>query len=270
MENTRPTSPDELATLRTAFALVRQPVFILEPAERRIVDANPAGCQILNLARGELVGQAWCAFVAHLAESEMHEIDLHGERYLIMIHQPALDQSQQDAAHRDVLTGLPNRQALLARFAAGTDDPARGGFSLMFIDLDNFKQVNDTCGHLFGDRVLQIVAERLLGSLRKSDLVVRYGGDEFLVVVEGVRREDLERRACDIAHALEAPMLIDGRELFLSASIGIARQKTETLDAEALIAEADRAMYRAKGAGRASEAAARLAIAPTQSGRRLA
>jgi diguanylate cyclase (GGDEF)-like protein len=265
-------TPKELETLRMAFALLPQPIFVLDAADQRIVDANPAGCEVLNLARGKLVGSSWCGFVERLGSPQSHPIEIQGRHYIAAIYQPALDEIQRDVASRDVLTGLPNRQALFAKFAAAASDPSLGGLSLMFIDVDGFKRVNDTWGHVFGDRVLQIVAQRLSGSIRKCDLVVRFGGDEFIVAVEGAcKRGDLERRAKQIARALQTPISVDGRELTLSASIGIARPGARLSTAEALIAKADRAMYRAKAINRdgtaAKRATGRLAIV-NQPGRR--
>jgi diguanylate cyclase (GGDEF)-like protein len=117
----------------------------------------------------------------------------------------------------------------------------------LFVDLDGFKQVNDIWGHLAGDRVLQVIAERLRDSVRPTDLVARYGGDEFVVLAEGLHRHrDLQRLARRIEREARQPILIEGQKLILSASVGFARQNASLTSVEALIAEADRAMYRTK------------------------
>jgi diguanylate cyclase (GGDEF)-like protein len=160
---------------------------------------------------------------------------------------PASGGAKEADVPRDALTGLANREALIARAAsdAGGKRPAR--LALMFIDLDGFKRINDRCGHLAGDRVLRIVAERLKDSIRPGDLIVRYGGDEFVVLVEGVtRRRDLERLARRMGRAVRRPIVVDGHDVELSASIGIAQHKSRAPTIDALIANADREMYRVK------------------------
>jgi diguanylate cyclase (GGDEF)-like protein len=121
----------------------------------------------------------------------------------------------------------------------------------MFLDLDNFKNVNDSLGHDAGDRLLQAAAQRLVKSTRPSDTVARLGGDEFAILLEGIRTEkDLDRIATPITAAFNRPLLLDGRETLATASIGVACSRPGD-DAEQLLRNADIAMYNAKADGKA-------------------
>jgi diguanylate cyclase (GGDEF)-like protein len=149
----------------------------------------------------------------------------------------------------DPLTGLPDRAAFLHRLwlAAGTGEPV----AVLFLDLDDFKVVNDGFGHESGDRLLIEVAGRLRGAVREGDMVARLGGDEFTVLCEGVR--DAERAlatACHIQQAMRAPFTVAGQRRHVHVSIGCKLSGDETMDADALLRDADSAMYQAKGAGK--------------------
>jgi diguanylate cyclase (GGDEF)-like protein len=130
----------------------------------------------------------------------------------------------------------------------------------LFVDLDRFKQINDVAGHAAGDEVLREVAHRLIAAVRTSDTVARLGGDEFVVLCEDVGGEDeAERIAARIAAMLEEPVAVFDREFFVTASIGIAVARP-SVTADALIGQADRAMYHAKQRGRACHEFYRLHI----------
>ena len=153
----------------------------------------------------------------------------------------------------DHLTGLPNRTLFADRLdrAIGLAKRTGDSFSLLYIDLDNFKEVNDRLGHQTGDQLLQIAADRLLGCIRESDTVSRQGGDEFLALL--INCGDMNAGilcAQKIVDALSAPFLIDGQDLRLSATVGIAVYPFDAADPLSLIRAADTAMYRAKCAGR--------------------
>jgi diguanylate cyclase (GGDEF)-like protein len=154
------------------------------------------------------------------------------------------------AAH-DPLTGLPNRVVFMDRLAATLAGMQRRPIrmAVLFFDLDGFKLVNDTLGHEAGDQLLQQVAERLLGLLRPSDAVARFGGDEFTVLAEVDEERDVEVIAERIAAVIAAPFRLDAGDAFVSTSIGIALACEPGQDPETLVREADAAMYRAKHRG---------------------
>ena len=158
-------------------------------------------------------------------------------------------------AHHDALTQLPNRSLFRDRLEHALAIALRGEtqVGLMFLDLDQFKQVNDSLGHLVGDELLRTVADRLVSLVRNSDTVARLGGDEFAILVEGIsQRDDMSLLAEKILKIVEQPMLLDGQELRISVSIGIATAPYDDVSAEYLIRDADAAMYEAKRQGRAA------------------
>lgn len=153
-------------------------------------------------------------------------------------------------ATHDPLTHLPNRQHLLHRLDEwlATDDP----LSVVFIDLDGFKAVNDCYGHIFGDKVLTTVADLLRDNIRQSDLLGRLGGDEFLLIFHGMNNEaDIQRVMEDIRLAVASLACVEARPIAISASIGaVTRHPGSSLSSEELIKLADSLMYQAKSAGR--------------------
>ena len=164
----------------------------------------------------------------------------------------ATDRLRQAALH-DSLTGLPNRAALHERLHKASERSQADGtfFAVLLLDLDRFKQVNDSMGHPVGDGLLQAVSRRLRSALTSKDFVSRIGGDEFVLVSEGLAQEDDALRLARRIHGiLKSPIRSRGNELFTAASIGI-RVSAGGEDADDLIRDADAAMYRAKHLGRA-------------------
>jgi diguanylate cyclase (GGDEF)-like protein len=156
-------------------------------------------------------------------------------------------------AHYDSLTGLPNRLYFKDQLAGALTRAHRGRrqLSLLYIDLDHFKSVNDSLGHAVGDDVLQQAALRLRGCVRETDIAARLGGDEFtLILPEIVSSRDPQVAADHVIAAMSRPFSAAGQELFLNASIGIAVYPDDGATAEDLLRNADTAMYRAKDAGR--------------------
>ncbi len=155
-------------------------------------------------------------------------------------------------ANYDVLTGLPNRTMLREqldqslRIAARTEDMV----AVLFIDLDQFKQVNDTLGHASGDELLKLVADRLKAACRKEDTLGRLGGDEFIVVGRHVQsRSGAATLAAKLIQALDTPFDLDGHEIFVGGSIGVSMFPQDADDASTMIRNADVAMYHAKRGG---------------------
>ncbi|MGY5883667.1 putative bifunctional diguanylate cyclase/phosphodiesterase [Modestobacter lacusdianchii] len=152
-------------------------------------------------------------------------------------------------ANHDPLTGLPNR-TLLAEHVADRFRPGAGGLACIFLDLDNFKVVNDSLGHTAGDALLVEVAARLRSTVRPGDLVARFGGDEFVVVCQHVTEDDAVALAERIGLALHRPLTLSGVELHPRASVGVTVQTAEHRAAEELIRDCDIAMYQAKAGGK--------------------
>ena len=156
-------------------------------------------------------------------------------------------------AHHDSLTELPNRLLLLDRLQLATGRARRHGKQLaaLFLDLDRFKQINDTLGHSTGDRLLRAVAGRLSKCLRQGDTVARLGGDEFAILLEDLDHpEDVAPILEKLLDTMRHPFVLEGQEFFLSFCIGIGMYPQDGGDAETLLRNADTAMYRAKAEGR--------------------
>ncbi len=156
-------------------------------------------------------------------------------------------------AQFDLLTGLVNRGVFVAEVARVIERARRGehGFAVLYLDLDHFKDVNDTLGHPIGDRLLQSVAERLRANVRASDTLARFGGDEFALLMSDVGDPtDAGVLADKILQIMNQPFLLDGNQIHSGVSIGIAPYEPDDANAEALLAHADVALYRAKSEGR--------------------
>ena len=157
-------------------------------------------------------------------------------------------------AYHDSLTRLPNRLLLMEHLEMALHKANRGKtvLGIFFIDVDHFKQINDTLGHEMGDTVLQETARRLTDCLRASDTVARLSGDEFVALVETNRRSELTTVADAVQEQFRRGFRVDTGDVFITASIGVSSYPTDGLDAKTLLRNADRAMYRAKTEGRSS------------------
>ncbi|MCU1394255.1 MAG: hypothetical protein JWM34_2683 [Ilumatobacteraceae bacterium] len=155
------------------------------------------------------------------------------------------------AASHDELTGLPNRTHFLEQLSRRLDGAEVGSIAVLFIDLDNFKVVNDSLGHAAGDELLRGMADRLRSVVRDRDMLGRFGGDEFIVMLDGLQFDvspaDIAER---LREAIVQPIVVDGAELFVSGSIGITYADRLGVTADDLLRDADAAMYRAKARGR--------------------
>ena len=171
------------------------------------------------------------------------------ERHHILTDLATARQREHYLAMHDALTGLPNRSSFLDQLRRTLHYATRHDkqLAVLFLDLNRFKSINDTLGHPVGDDLLKVIADRLTHSLRQSDLLARFGGDEFLIALPDVERDhDAARVAQKLSDVLAKPCELGGREYRISASIGIALFPRDGADIDVLIRNADTAMYNAK------------------------
>ena len=196
--------------------------------------------------------RAWIVFVACLLITTLIAAYLmasarHAQRLM------KVNKRVSELARSDALTGLANRRAFVEQLSGAFARVRRGGepFAVLYFDLDHFKDVNDTLGHRMGDLLLQEVAERVRNVVRSIDLVARFGGDEFAVLQTGVQHSDAAGMlAGKINDIVAAPYRIEGNEIHISASVGIALNSDEVNDPESIMMQADLALYLAKEDGR--------------------
>ncbi|MFM1891024.1 MAG: hypothetical protein RLZ44_101 [Pseudomonadota bacterium] len=282
--------------LRGIFDSSSDAIFVVDPDDARILECNPQAELMLGCKPGELLtgadaelhlrdGPGLAEFTAEVLANgsgfsdEFHcltaqgeqvpteisasVLDMDGRRVLLFmvrdISERRLAESRiQHLAYHDTLTDLPNRALLKDRLHSALARARRSGDvgALLFLDLDNFKRINDSLGHSVGDRLLQELARRLTGVLRAEDTVARLGGDEFVVLVErlGQSHQQVQARIEEIANkirtSLSRPYRLEGHELQVTASIGIVTYPDDGDDVDLLLRHADTAMYQAKGAGR--------------------
>ena len=170
-----------------------------------------------------------------------------------MAERVKVEAMMRDMAHYDAITGLPNRNLLHDRLGQVLLQTQRNReqMAVMFLDLDRFKNINDTLGHAVGDELLRHVAQRLSMTLRASDTLARLGGDEFVVVLPRLNnRLQAQTVAEKLIEALQAPIVVDGHALHISTSIGICLCPDDGTDMAILLRNADTAMYQAKSSGR--------------------
>jgi diguanylate cyclase (GGDEF)-like protein/PAS domain S-box-containing protein len=225
----------------------------VSPAQRAIDEGK-----IVELALGSVLIQRDGELLA-IEDSAAPIRDRHGKiaGAVIVFHDAnqsgaAIEKMSYHAQH-DFLTGLPNRMLLLERLTheIAMSKRRHKKIALLFLDLDRFKQINDTHGHAIGDHLLQNVAAELRDCVRNTDIVSRHSGDEFVVLLTEIEViEDVTQVADKILARFSAPRTIDGLELQIALSIGIAVYPDSGTDADALIRNADKAMYTTKASGR--------------------
>ncbi len=180
-------------------------------------------------------------------------IDLDGERYSVaVVRDAAVVRDQLHAAitqaETDTLTGLGNRHHLSSRLQAALT--ARRAFALLFLDLRKFKRFNDEHGHQVGDQVLRLVAKRLQGLVRVHDVAIRYGGDEFVILLDNVEDPALVAARCAaVVESIEQPFMVDGVSAAIGVNVGAALHPRDGVTEETLVGLADQNMYRAKQGG---------------------
>ena len=216
----------------------------LASGERGVTARSTGSAEIAELAE---------AFNAMAAKISAAEEDLRAHQAVLEQHVEDRTRALHHLAHHDPLTELPNRRHLAARLAAALAAAAHNHHqcALLFVDLDNFKSVNDTLGHKFGDRVLQMVGLRLQEALGPQAFIARLGGDEFTVLIEdALSAEYVCEQAAKVIDALQKQLTVDGRQLSTSASVGATLYPDHARDADALLRTADVALFHAKDLGR--------------------
>ena len=198
---------------------------------------------------------AWRSLAQFYVASWVYVPGLHALSWSLERHARALAlaETAADRAFADPLTGLPNRARFMDRLerAVALAERTGTGFAVLFVDIDDFKAVNDAYGHLAGDAMLRALAARMSGAVRRSDTVARLSGDEFTVLTgEPVDAEGVRALAAKLVAACAGPVEVDERMLRVSASVGVALYPDHGLDADALLRAADSAMYLAKWGGK--------------------
>jgi diguanylate cyclase (GGDEF)-like protein/PAS domain S-box-containing protein len=223
---------------------------------RRRIDELAAGaadrCELEHQLRSHDGSLLWCRTVMALVRDSSG-----GPDHVTAMIENIDDRKQAEAdlvrrTTHDPLTTLPNREHFLVRLAQARQACASGvGVGVVFIDIDNFKHVNDSFGHDVGDELLVAVAKRLRAALRPTDLVARFGGDEFLVLADAIAEgRDVAQLAWRLAGSLHAPFAVAGRQVSVTASFGAAFSRDLDEPDEDLVRKADAAMYNAKHRGR--------------------
>jgi diguanylate cyclase (GGDEF)-like protein/PAS domain S-box-containing protein len=194
----------------------------------------------------------------YLNRLQIHKVENNNETYYISVSQDITKQKEyeekiEQLAFYDVLTNLPNRSLFNEQLESILLEAQRyeRKFALLFLDLDNFKHVNDTFGHITGDKLLQEVAKRLTRNVRISDIVSRLSGDEFTIIIKEIKHNHNLIHTCNkIIKELSAPLDIEEHTIQIGCSIGIAIYPDDTLDKKSLLHHADLAMYNSKNMGK--------------------
>jgi diguanylate cyclase len=229
-------------------ARITRPLRHLSGVAGQILEAGDFSIRVPDNSANE-IGQLGQTFNGILERIQRRELELTTE-----ITERRRVQEQLDfLAHFDNVTGLHNRHYFNERLEQTVAEAVAAGTraALIFIDLDNFKNFNDTLGHATGDEVLRIVAQRVSHTVRSDDVLSRVGGDEFAIIVRDLPDVSVaEQVAKKFLQALAAPVFINGREVFISASIGISVCPDDATDVQDLLKYADSAMYYAKNSGK--------------------
>lgn len=244
---------EELRHLTVADLVATDECSSQELVRERAKKALRGDPQLFELSATKRSGETFSA------EINLKMADVGGERRLLAVlrdisERKRVEQHLRHTALHDALTGLPNRALVLERLGQAQSRQRRRSdyvFGLLFLDLNRFKVINDSLGHAVGDKLLVAIGHRLRGSMRPADTVARLGGDEFVVLLDEIRQSDDATRAAErVKQELARPFSIDGHEIHIGGSIGIALSQTIGERPEDILRDADIAMYRAKAAGK--------------------
>lgn len=247
----------ELETLRQVRAkALAVPVVVLAgpdqgPLALRALQEGAVDYLIKSQLDGNLLARTLYGTIERRRHQQAH--DLKNERQHTLVELEKGRQKERYLAYHDALIGLPNRALFYDRLEQALTQAARQASELtvLFLDLDGFKAINDTRGHSTGDRLLQAVAERLQDCVRKTDTVARHGGDEFTILLINLTQPQAAVQVAEaILRALARPLVVAGQELFITASVGISVYPRDGADADTLVQKADTAMYHAKANGK--------------------
>lgn len=231
--------PDDAAAFHEAMAGALEGAGVPVEAELRVPDGD--GCWRWLLVRGLGVAGPDGSVVRLVGSLS----DIHPRK--------VLEEQLRRGALYDAVTGLPNRRLFVERLDAAVHRAARrpgARYAVVFMDLDGFKLVNDSLGHLVGDQLLTVVAERLSATLRTSDTAARFGGDEFAVLLVDAEPDEVLAVAARLQERIAEPVVLGRHEVSVTASAGIATSESGYVDVEDVLRDADIAMYDAKSAGR--------------------
>jgi diguanylate cyclase (GGDEF)-like protein len=236
------------------MALAVAGVVALVPAWRRVAGARGEILHDVSRLQGAAADLTHGVYSARVGATRLRELHALGET-IDAVASHMEDQVAELAAQAfyDPLTKLPNRALFVDRLERMLTrvKRRRGSVAVLFLDLDNFKLVNDSLGHEVGDQLLVAVARRLQGSVRAEDTVARFGGDEFAIAAGDIAQQaDATRIAARVADQLAAPFALEGQEVYVTSSIGIAHNRSEHDRPESLLRDADTAMYKAKVNGK--------------------
>jgi len=234
--------------LRPLYRTITQPILLMSALMQRVSSNSDYSVRMAHSSRDEL-GMLASGFNNMLEQVQQHKAALEAELAQRLQAENRLDH----LAHYDGITLLPNRNFFTAHLAAILDDTLKSDkfMALMFIDLDNFKTVNDTLGHRVGDLLLRAAAQRLMQAMREKDIICRIGGDEFAVILENLADvQQVEAIASEAVWALSKVFHLEENEIYIGASIGISLCPDHARDLSGLLRSADTAMYHAKALGK--------------------
>jgi len=278
------------SSLQAAFEMVHDSILFLDYDDFRILDANKVACDRLGYRRADLLNRDWRSIAPQTQQllEEQDSRDQNAEPYrFVEIHRhqdghefpvetflqsfqngddqlwicvsrdlrdrQQLEQLLSQDQFRDALTGVWDRRSWECRIQQAWENYRRSKvpFALLFADIDHFKLINDEYGHLTGDVVLREVARRLMQSVRPDDTVARYGGDEFVILVQRYHApEDVSRIAERIQESMREPVCNHDKNITVSVSVGVAFSDPASISAQKVVQLADNAMFQAKSRGR--------------------